>query len=713
MICTIIVFSVFSVVNAQTVICPTGYTCAPIAAQPIGCPVGYVCTPTNPITPVPTPVPPSIPVPIDPPCYQFSVDFNANNLNVDVIALQTQLIFDGFDIPAISLGRASKGYFGSQTVEALKKYQQSKGLFASGILDSLTRQKINSLSGCVQPPSTGVVLSVRTDKSQYVSGEEIVVYFKAYNNGKQPMTLKFNSGCQTAYSIARYDSTNNQACAASLTEVTILPQSPYYWEMKHAPAQYKIPVGQYKLEGRVLASNYSLLGALPYVITITDSTQQSATEQVKCVFSGSTSQQTCYTATNSAPLSYRCSGIEACTISVSGTIGTQLSWKSNCENNMILPITTIDGNNEYANFNCAVTNGNLPPVINGLDAPTTLSIGQTGTWTIKAYDPENGPLSYSVTWGDEYKNAAGQNTLTTPLVQQFTQSATFTHSYSDVGVYSVNVRVKDNAGLTSQTSASVNVINVGSNNPVNNPPKIIGFPAISENIQPGQMVNFSWTATDPDNDYLAWSIDWGDNIGQEGTCPVYSDQASSGGIKSSSSPTLTTSHSWSSSGIYMIKVTVSDCRGGTDSNSFRIEVGNSTNSYHSADINHDMKIDGSELTAFQELFDYRSGTVRTGEYNVNLIATRDIPSSGSAYIYRPGTGSHTGPTHSADTNKDWQISLTELLRVIELKNASGYKVQAGTEDGFAPVMSTATVGASPYSAAILDALKVWYSRKTQ
>src|SRR3989344_389008 len=292
LICTIIVFSVFSVVNAQTVICPTGYTCAPIAAQPIGCPVGYVCTPTNPITPVPTPVPPSIPVPIDPPCYQFSVDFNANNLNVDVIALQTQLIFDGFDIPAISLGRASKGYFGSQTVEALKKYQQSKGLFASGILDSLTRQKINSLSGCVQPPSTGVVLSVRTDKSQYVSGEEIVVYFKAYNNGKQPMTLKFNSGCQTAYSIARYDSTNNQACAASLTEVTILPQSPYYWEMKHAPAQYKIPVGQYKLEGRVLASNYSLLGALPYVITITDSTQQSATEQVKCVFSGSTSQQT-------------------------------------------------------------------------------------------------------------------------------------------------------------------------------------------------------------------------------------------------------------------------------------------------------------------------------------------------------------------------------------------------------------------------------------
>ena len=47
--------------------------------------------------------------------------------------------------------------------------------------------------------------------------------------------------------------------------------------------------------------------------------------------------------------------------------------------------------------------------------------------------------------------------------------------------------------------------------------------------------------------------------------------------------------------------------------------------------------------------------------------------------------------HSADSNRDGKISLTELTRVIELYNyRSGttrtgqYKPQAGTEDGFTP-----------------------------
>ena len=52
--------------------------------------------------------------------------------------------------------------------------------------------------------------------------------------------------------------------------------------------------------------------------------------------------------------------------------------------------------------------------------------------------------------------------------------------------------------------------------------------------------------------------------------------------------------------------------------------------------------------------------------------------------------------HTADSNKDGNISLFELTRVIELKNASGgYRVQAGTEDGFAPVYETTTVDLTP------------------
>ncbi len=68
-------------------------------------------------------------------------------------------------------------------------------------------------------------------------------------------------------------------------------------------------------------------------------------EEVKCVFSNSGSTQTCYTTDNK----YKCSGVDTCVVSVSGTKGMQLTWKSTCGG---YAYTTIDGNNEYAEFAC-------------------------------------------------------------------------------------------------------------------------------------------------------------------------------------------------------------------------------------------------------------------------------------------------------------------------------------------------------------------------
>lgn len=55
---------------------------------------------------------------------------------VDVVSLQTFLIDNGFPIPLIENGGASKGYFGEQTKEAVMIYQESKGLTESGFIDS-------------------------------------------------------------------------------------------------------------------------------------------------------------------------------------------------------------------------------------------------------------------------------------------------------------------------------------------------------------------------------------------------------------------------------------------------------------------------------------------------------------------------------------------------------------------------------------------------
>ena len=77
--------------------------------------------------------------------------------------------------------------------------------------------------------------------------------------------------------------------------------------------------------------------------------------------------------------------------------------------------------------------GGSAPVISGVKGPQTLEVGQTGTWTVTAYDKKGGSLSYSVIWGDERTIAyppAASSDFNLPQ-----QSATFTHSYSQAGTY--------------------------------------------------------------------------------------------------------------------------------------------------------------------------------------------------------------------------------------------------------------------------------------
>ncbi len=60
------------------------------------------------------------------------------------------------------------------------------------------------------------------------------------------------------------------------------------------------------------------------------------------------------------------------------------------------------------------------------------------------------------------------------------------------------------------------------------------------------------------------------------------------------------------------------------------------------------------------------------ELSTDLIAT--------ALTTNPGPAAQ----HSADYDHDWSISLSEILRVIQLFNLDGYQCGDGTEDGFAP-----------------------------
>jgi hypothetical protein len=106
---------------------------------------------------------------------------------------------------------------------------------------------------------------------------------------------------------------------------------------------------------------------------------------------------------------------------------------------------------------------------------------------------------------------------------------------------------------------------------------------------------------------------------------------------------------------------------------------------HHADTDRDLRIGLVELTRVIELYNTRNGTTRTGRYKVQAGSEDGFAQDTTATANQTLT-----PYHSADSNHDGQIGLNELTRVIELYNTrtgttrtGQYHVQAGTEDGFA------------------------------
>ena len=89
-----------------------------------------------------------------------------------------------------------------------------------------------------------------------------------------------------------------------------------------------------------------------------------------------------------------------------------------------------------------------------------------------------------------------------------------------------------------------------------------------------------------------------------------------------------------------------------------------------------------------EIYDTRRGTLRTGCYALATTTTDGFAPDENRLF---GASVTLTRYHSADSNSDGRFSLTELTRVIELYSTragttrtGAYRVQAGTEDGFAP-----------------------------
>ena len=121
--------------------------------------------------------------------------------------------------------------------------------------------------------------------------------------------------------------------------------------------------------------------------------QMAVKEQVKCLFANSNKVEKCYLQSDN---NTGCSGSVSCTVGVSGTTGQKMTWKSSCGG---YAETMMDGNSEYAQFNC--------PQAPEVGTVNVVQVGAVGTVLL------TGPSSYTVT-SSTYNNqssGAGQYSM--------------------------------------------------------------------------------------------------------------------------------------------------------------------------------------------------------------------------------------------------------------------------------------------------------------
>lgn len=111
--------------------------------------------------------------------------------------------------------------------------------------------------------------------------------------------------------------------------------------------------------------------------------------------------------------------------------------------------------------NITVATSATAPRISGITAPTVLKVNETGTWAIKASDPQNESLSYSVDWGD-----TASVSPTARMAPAFVQTSTFTHAYTNPGEYRITFTVSNSLGEKSTSSTTVHIVGTSVSTPV-------------------------------------------------------------------------------------------------------------------------------------------------------------------------------------------------------------------------------------------------------
>lgn len=180
---------------------------------------------------------------------------------------------------------------------------------------------------------------------------------------------------------------------------------------------------------------------------------------------------------------------------------------------------------------------NKPPNVPTVTGPTSGYVNVSYAYNVTATDPDNDQVKYKVDWGD------GTNETTALGASGW--KAQPSHSWKLIGTYPVKAMTIDAKGAQSAWSSPLSV--KISKQSVNHPPDAPTITGITSG-KAGVSLTYSVTGTDPDNDQVKYTVDWGDSN---------SDTT----LMAASGWKASLMHAWGTVGTYTIKAKSTDTFG--------------------------------------------------------------------------------------------------------------------------------------------------------
>ncbi|MFO7677262.1 MAG: C1 family peptidase [Thermoplasmatota archaeon] len=178
--------------------------------------------------------------------------------------------------------------------------------------------------------------------------------------------------------------------------------------------------------------------------------------------------------------------------------------------------------------------------------PAGLEIGEEGTYSTSASDPDGDLVQYRFNWGD------GTFSVWTPL-DLSGHTGSLSYSWDTPGNYLVKAQARDEHGAESSWSNGLTVVV----EPVENtPPTTPTSPVGQTNVEVYESGNYSTSASDPGGDLVQYRFDW-DADGVH----IYSDWTP----LNVSGHTGSLSYSWDTPGDYLVKAQARDEHGAESS----------------------------------------------------------------------------------------------------------------------------------------------------